>query len=249
MKKGTLNKVDVRNFCNISGFEAAIRWAEQYNVTSEISENVTIIQKKKQEYIKEIDILGNRVQPTADEKFEAWKSAEGKKTFCKWLSIGAFAIFLICIYFMNLNSVSSHIVLGILIFLVFLLMVFVLLTGGIAAIVFKVISYISEKKYNSYICEVSCESKQIAERYEKDVNILQRKIDNLYLNSLEPAHREAVLMRRDQERQHQERMRIEREKLNSQKAMEEEQRRIRQAQEELLFIEQEREERYRKSRY
>lgn len=73
------------------------------------------------------------------------------------------------------------------------------------------------------------------------------KIDNIYLNSLDPAHREVVMMRRDQERQH-------RERLAQQEAhnlrMEEEQRRARAAQEEtaastkrLLDIEEEKERR------
>ena len=249
MKKKILNKVDVRNFYDVSSFESAIHWAKQYNVTSEINENVTIIQRKKQEYSKELDTFCNRVQPVADEKFAVWKSSEEKKTFFKWLSIGAVVIFLLCIFLADLNVVSSHIILSILILLVTLVMILVLLIGGIAAIIFKIKSNVMKKKYDSYIYELKCESRQITARYEREVNSLQSKIDNLYLDSLEPAHREVVLMRRDQERQHQERMLIERERLNSQKAMEEEQRRSRQAQEGLLQIEREREERYQKNKY
>lgn len=248
MKKKTLNKVDVRNFYDGSSFESAIHWAKQYNVTSEINENVTIIQRKKQEYSKEFDVFCNRVQPVADEKFAVWKSSEEKKVFFKWLSIGAVVIFLLCIFIADLDVVSYSI-LSILILLVTLVMILVLLIGGIATIFFKIKSNLMKKKYDSYIDELKCESKQITARYEREVNSLQSKIDNLYLDTLEPAHREVVLMRRDQERQHQERMLIERERLNSQKAMEEEQRRSRQAQEGLLQIEREREERYQKNKY
>ncbi len=75
------------------------------------------------------------------------------------------------------------------------------------------------------------------------------KIDDIYLSSLDAAHREMVLMRRDQERQHQEALQAQ---LEHNRVIEQEQRLARAAQEQsaratqkLLDIEEERERRWR----
>lgn len=249
MKKKNLHKIDISNWYDISAFESTICWAEQYSNIFGINENITMLQKKKQEYSREMNDFLKQIQPAVDEKFAVWESAERKKNFCKWLSIGSFCVLLFCIFLSDAQIFHSYLILNILMFLFIMAMVLTLFVGGIAAVVLKIISNILQKKYNSYVYELECESRQIAAKYERGVSILRNKIDNLYLDSLEPAHREVVLMRRDQELQHQERMRIEQERLNSQKRMEEEQRKARQTQEELLHIEREREERYRKNRY
>ena len=85
------------------------------------------------------------------------------------------------------------------------------------------------------------EVNRILDKFESRNNKLYKDIDYIYLGSLEPAHREAVLARRDQERHHQEMMEAQ---ARHHQRVEEEQRKIRKSQEELLQIERTRENRY-----
>ena len=90
-------------------------------------------------------------------------------------------------------------------------------------------------------------------RYTSKDNGLFGQVDDRYLASLDPAQREVVFMRRDQERQHQEALKAQQE---HQAVIEEEQRRMRESQEEstrmtkrILDIEEERERERRQNRY
>ena len=113
--------------------------------------------------------------------------------------------------------------------------------GVVATIVLKIYEIILEKKYSSCAKSVMSKSEQVNAKHLDNVKYIRNRIDNLYLNSLDPAHRELVLMRRDQKQQHEQSMYAQRQ---HQETVEEEQRKIRYAQEELLKIEREREERY-----
>lgn len=238
--KKDLNRVDMNRWYSTEVFDSAIRWAGQYSSISGVNEAISAIQKNKQEYSREMGELLNQAQPELDKRFAEWEAAEKKKGFYFGVTIVALFIFL-----SNANIHFPHII-------ILDLLAFLLTFAPIAGITLLVISLIRsdscKEKHTSYIKQLELKARQIDAKYEKSVNLLRNKIDNLYLNSLEPAHREMVLMRRDQERQHQELIHIEQQKLNSQRAAEEEQRRLRQTQEELLRIERDREERYRARR-
>lgn len=103
------------------------------------------------------------------------------------------------------------------------------------------------REYDSIISPLREIANNAANVYGNTNELLYTSIDDLYLSSLDPAHREVVLMRRDQERQHQETLQAQRE---HQAIIESEQRRTREAMEEsasatrrLLDIEEERERR------
>lgn len=244
MKNNSLCKIDINNFYNVSIFESTIYWAKQYNVTQEIDQNISIIEDKKRDYNNEFDDLFKRAQPILDQKFNTYKSIEQKKDFFKRLGIADYIIFFLCIILLGQSVLYSNLILRIFIFLFLIIAFLSMFIGGITAFIFVMKSKKLQKEYNSYVHELECEVHQITAKYENFISALKNTIDNLYLNNLDPAHREIVLMRRDQERQHQERMRIEEKRLRSQQHLEEEQVKARYAQEQLLQIELEREKRY-----
>lgn len=247
MNNDSLCKADINDFYNATVFDSTVNWAVQYNVTEEINENISIIQSRKQDYNNEFKIFLDQVQPIADQKFAICETIRGKLNVIKWICIVSCIAFFFMVLFFGAYGAKS--VLG-LIFKMLLLAVtlLILLINGVRALIFRSKFNKSKEQYDSYISELQYSARQLIGKYEKEVNALRNKIDSLYLNSLSPAHREMVLMRRDQERQHQERMRIEEERLRSQKRIEEEQRMARAAQEKLLQIEQDREDRIQRAR-
>lgn len=105
------------------------------------------------------------------------------------------------------------------------------------------------ERYARQLNSLAQEIAQTATAYENTNEIIYTKIDDVYLASLDDAHREIVLMRRDQERQHQEALQLQKE---HQAAMESAQRSAAAAQQRsaadinrLLRIEEERERRRR----
>lgn len=83
----------------------------------------------------------------------------------------------------------------------------------------------------------------ISRNFEDKAGTCYRAIDNIYLNSLDPAHREMVLMRREQEEHNRRMEAVAAEQGRKENERLEETRKMRIAQEKLLEIEKERERR------
>lgn len=128
--------------------------------------------------------------------------------------------------------------------LVFLLAIVVFLGGIFIWLITKVIEMVFRNRYITYMKNIEIQINNINGIYYNALNGIYNNIDVLYLNSLEPALRETVLMRRDQERQHQERLKMMQTQIENQQRIEQEQKLARERQEELLEIERERERRY-----
>lgn len=222
---------DLNSFNYGYKFEDAIQFANQYNAIGGVSQMISALREEYRVYSNEINAFIRQEKPIVDDKFTKWHSAEQKKN----ISICTFIIcFIMGLIPCNIGFLSS-----------FLdgLALFGWFGGMIAAVIFKITALIRDKQYSSYYLKnVRPKADAINEKYIHKIDFFRKKVDDLYLNSLEPAHRETVLMRRDQERHHQELMRMQHQHHMT---MEEEQRMLRETQEELLAIEREREERYR----
>lgn len=236
MKKIKVVKENIYKWYATNKFENAIQYAQTCSGITGVDKYLSELQRKYQAYKGEMDALINAENPLLDDKFRVWDIMEKIKNIFKW---GSVSLFVLCLIGMFAKFPA---VLTILIFLIMLI-------GCIATIVLKVTTIVLRLRYHAYFKTVEDKATAINRKYINNVPVLYNKVDDLYLASLEPAHRETVLMRRDQERQHQEGMRVEDERLRSQKRMEEEQRKTRKASEQVLQIEQDREERYWKNRY
>lgn len=227
---------DINSFNNSGKFEEAIRDANQHRAIAGVNEIISVIEKKYQAYSKEINVFISQEKPIIDAKYSKWFAANRN------MSIS------ICIFIISLlySLIFSQVRIPILSSLLETLALFGFEGGFLTAIIFKVIAIVCDRQYTSYYRKkVSPRANAFNTKYMNDLRALCEKIDTLYLNSLEPTLRETILMRRDQERHHRELMESQ---YHHQRVMEEGQRRIQEAQEELLQIEREREQE-RKSRY
>lgn len=126
----------------------------------------------------------------------------------------------------------------------------------VAILVYIYLKYKTEKEFNSMNSNFSKQRSQAEEAvnqlngaYRAKDSAIKEEIDSLYLATLDPAQREIVFMRRDQERQHKEMMRAQERSAQLQREhqnrMEKEQEQIKRDQRRLLEIEEERERRRR----
>ncbi len=211
------------------------------------------IQKARQSYLAEMKqyIEGERSREQAS--FSQLQKMEQKKQFFKWLCLGSvLALFIVS----EIDAKAHTSVIRLLTFLLGMVVFVAFFASIMISLVFKMRENLAQKAYQNYMEEAQAGFNRINGAHNKAMNTLYTEIDNLYLASLDPAYREVILMRRDQERQHREAMQLQKETMRLQKeamqtqkkhqqAVEEEQRRTRQAQEELLAIEKERERRRR----
>lgn len=180
-------------------------------------------------YLQEMGAIVNNEATTEEEKYTQLERISNIKNICKYSAIALLLLTIICMIFQsNLIAITS-------ILLILAILVYC---------VIKIIDVICEKKYRSYDKSISDKFSSINIRYANLFNRIYQDIDNLYLSSLDPAHREVVLMRRDQERQHQEAMRANAQQAEIQRQLAEEQRRTSNKVERLVQIEEDRERRY-----
>lgn len=233
MRKEKTTKKNISDWYKANKFNNAIQYANKCSNIEGVNQYLSELQSDFQNYNKEINAFIENESPILDNSFYMWDKVEKIKNMCKWVTIVSFILVI-----MGVASGTRSIIT--------LLVDNIAILGCIAVVILKISAVALKAKYNANLKAVEEKARIINQRHLSGIPTLWNKIDNLYLASLEPAHREAVLMRRDQERQHKEKMQVE---IQHQRVVEEEQRRTRKAQEEILQIEREREKRYWKNGY
>lgn len=206
-----------------------------------VNDCIAQLNDERKQYEQEMSQVIDAEKDNENRKYHFWE----RWRKIKFISLGIFVIgkFILTPI---VNSVCSGntgtfaiLLGGVLTALVFLLSNIALLLFLIAIIAQE----ISEKSYFKYADNLREQLYDISRNFEDKARKYYLAIDNCYLNSLDSTHREMVLMRREQNEHNrklqaiaEERNRLERENL-------EENRKTRYAQERLLQIEQERENR------
>lgn len=220
-----------------------------YTQNRSISGTEAVMQKiteARQRYLTEMEQYIAQERPREEAHFSKIQKMGTKKQLFKWFFFGTVFV----IYILGKLHVSPR---SQLLWFLWDLFCTALVLFAIAALlvmlVYKCRESFAENAYQRYLKEIQSGFDRINFPHNETMNALYTEIDDLYLASLDPTHREIILMRRDQARQHEEAMKMQKETLHAQKehqkAVEAEQRRTRAAQEELLVIERERERRYR----
>ena len=197
-------------------------------------------------YLWEMQALSNQnAKSLSYAKSDKEKTASTNKKFSIAWKIG---LVLAILLYVTVNSASNHMLqfIAAAAFCVMFILIPIALVGSFITSVRK---KRAAERYSSELNSLVKKITPIAAAYENTNEIIYTKIEDVYLASLDDAHREIVLMRRDQERQHQEALQLQKE---HQAAMESAQRSAAIAQQQsaeavnrLLQIEEERERRRR----
>ncbi len=241
---------DLNKCYRFNEYNEAIVYAKKNIEVKGVKEQYQKLVAEKDNYIQDIKNITESEKENENKKYHDWGNWYKKKNLCVRVTLALVIITIINVIFGGFLPSGLHNFLTILGLFLFIMIPL--------SVVTKVGEFISEKAYYNYISpiddKIMIRNNSFAE-YSRECN---KTIDDLFLLSLEPAHREMVMMRREQAKQHeemmrmeQERLRLEQERIRIEKERQadtrnanEEARRTREVQERLLRIEQDREARY-----
>ena len=245
MRKPGIIRFDLNMVYFVSEYNAAVAHGQQNIRIQGVKEYLQGLEQEKNNYFDKVANIVNperETEQTKYQQYEKWATYERNIKWLEILLILANVLREVLFKYLPIGFRTSWI------FSLFsiLLMWLVILAGPLAFLASKGVKHIYAIRYNRYIEEIANQLNSLGSDFERISLGYYDAIDNLYLGSLDPAHREMILLRRQQEIQHQEMLALERERQMTEAQRLAEQQRTRQATEELLHIEKERERRYRR---
>lgn len=238
MKRPGITRLDMDKVYFMNEYNKAIAYGRQNIRIQGVREQLQGLEQEKESYFSKVaDIVSpeREVEEVKYQQYENWAIREKKAKYFEILLILATVLYVTFEKYFPVFFVLFG----------FLLLALVLFIGPIAFIVSKVAKHSYSVIYNRYIEPIANQLNALGSSFQRASIEYYDAIDSLYLGSLDPAHREMILLRRQQEMHNQEMLRLEKERQKAEEQRLNEQQRTRQATEELLAIERERERRYR----
>lgn len=232
MKK--LQRYDLVRCYYFSEYNNTVEYGQKNNHLNGVSTCIDKLNVEKEHYIHSVENIVNPERQIEQKKYVTWEKCVKaiKISFCSTIVIFILEFII---------SKYSHSLVATLFFIFFLLLFFISLVCFLGALL---VEWIVSKLYYNYVSKINAKLLMQKQIFEEIARLSYQSIDDLYLNSLEPMYRETVIMRREQNEHNKKMERIAEQKYRLELEQLVENRKIRQAQENLLEIEQERERRY-----
>ena len=238
--KETVNRMDLKRIYRYGEYNKAVSYAEQNRHVAGVENYVQLLRTEKEKYSQELKAI---VEPEIEQenaKYTSWQKWFKKKMICIRIMAGLLSFVIVSLLlsiFVDSNG-FMHVINWLKWFCLFwmIIMIPVLTVMKIGDVI---TANIYRKYSNSLMKKISDRNNLFTARSQE----IYREIDNCYLVSLDPSHREMVLMRREQARHQGEMRRLEEQRVRVEREKLMEERRARMAQESLLDIEQERKKR------
>lgn len=244
IKQRRVVRYDLDKVCYLDEYDRTVAYGSKNIDIKGVKEQLQGLEKEKKIYIEEAVAIINSERASEQLKYHQYEKWFKVEKVIKYIEIALILVVIVCM------SIYDNLSMGIRTSLFFglgevLLMLLVLLIVPLAFVVAKIGKNIYRTCYNRYMGSVAARMKGLGKSFDRKSRTCYDAIDNLYLRSLDPTHRELVLLRRQQEKHNQDMLKLERERQDIEKDRLREQKRATQAAEELLSIEKEREKRYR----
>lgn len=240
MEKVVVVRYDLDRVYYLNEYYKAADHAEQNIGIHGIKEQLERLNAEKSSYTQEVSALAEAERDNERHKYEAYQKWADIFKVCRWIFFGGLIGTVLRIF---IGKYLSYTLASIVAFL----LVVALFVGGPATIFSFLRRVWYARQYQQYVDGISSRFESMGRSFEQISRDYYRAIDTLYLNSLDPTHRELVLLRRDQAEQSQKLINAEKEQHRLQRELIGEQQRSRAVQQELLNIERERERRYREN--
>lgn len=192
MKKNGLVRYDLDKVYFMNEYNQAVSYGKQNINISGVKEQLQGLEGAKKRYF---DNVANIVNPERDteqakyQQYEKWATNEKK---AKYLEIALILATILYVafekYFPTFFALFG-----------FVLVAFAVVIGPISFIVSKITKHSYGMLYTRYIEGIANEINSLGSGFTRTSLGYYDAIDNLYLASLDPAHREMILLRRQQE--------------------------------------------------
>lgn len=220
--KSDLKRTDLDRIYYFRECDKTLAYAEEKMSVDGVRDYSERMKVERKTYISDIDNIVNPERENEEKKYLLWEKLTRIRQISAWTCIVSFIIGIIC------SMIHSLAVIGGLL---------ILWPTRIAFLVF-IITKIGESVYGMMYRQIAQDIMEKIQAREKPFIALCQKyykeIDDLYLYSLTPEHRETVLLRRDMAAQHKEHIQMAEQQLKVQGRIEDEQRQSRQIQQEIL---------------
>lgn len=249
-KAKKLDRYDLDRVYWLNEYNRAMSYGRQNSRITGVQEQMSRLQKEKEQYTREVKMIADAERPTEAEiyqKYAQW--ADRKKIF---------GISLIIIIVFSISPLAKFIHPRSILFqlLDFVVSTALIIGTPIAFVVSAIAKKRFEKQYQDYTNTLEARFSDMGNSFKSRSLSYYDAIDNLYLSSLDPLERQMELSRREQERHNQEMRRMQEQHNREMKQMMEkmnrmneerlvEQRRTAETTQRILNIEEDRERRYR----
>lgn len=230
MKK--CGRTDMERHYMWTAYNNAVDDAKQHMNVAGVRECMANAEQHARNYQLRMGSFLEKERLTENELYTAYEKSVKRYNICFWGVVG--------LILFNVLARSSHLS------ILRLLADISILVYIVALIVMRLKASMAEKRYRDYSNDILQKIDAINNDFLRIVNSMTADVDAMYLASLDPAHREMVLMRREQAEHNREMKHLEIQRQRTENERLDEARRARQAQERLLAIEEERERRLRR---
>lgn len=242
MKKTKFERYDLDKVYFMNEYNKTVTYGNTNAGIGGVKEQLQGLELEKSRYFENVANIVNPERENEELKYcqyEKWAKIEKKYKYAEIFLIVVCVAEMFAFKYLPIGLRTS-LFFGLFEVLLAFLTIFVV---PIIFIVTKIIKHGYGIRYKRYIELISNRLNNLGNGFIRTSIDYYDAIDNLYLLSLDTTHRELVLLRRQQEAHNQDMLRLEKERQKAEKERLEEQRRAREATEELLSIEIEREKR------
>lgn len=220
---------------NYTAFNRALEYGNEHSSVEMVGGLLDRLREERTRYNADIGAFVNAERAKETENFTAWQSTYVTKQVLKYVLI-AWLILVWILGTRNIPGISYTVAV-----ILFILGLVLLIPLIVAFVVTKSKEIICRKRYRNQIDQLQAKIRQRQNDFDSTSRAIYNKIDERYLLSLDPAYREMILLRRENEKRNKEHEKHEREMLRLQQEVAIEAARTRQAQERVLAIEEQRE--------
>lgn len=242
MKKTKFERYDLDKVYFMNEYNKTATYGNTNAGIGGVKEQLQGLELEKSRYFENVASIVNPERENEETKYrqyEKWTKIEKKYKYAEIFLIAVCVAELFTFKYLPIGLRTS-LFFGLFEVLLAFLTIFVV---PIIFIITKIIKHGYGIRYKRYIELISNRLNSLGNSFIRTSIDYYDAIDNLYLLSLDTTHRELVLLRRQQEAHNQDMLRLEKERQKAEKERLNEQRRAREATEELLSIEIEREKR------